>query len=230
MTALVVSADAVAFAAFLAAAGIIVSVPVRPEGAISGAAKVFMIVAMALYAFVMLGNVLEHSGATSALDPLEDYVEVLFPAMVLYGSHSLQFRQRENELLRSERLLKRSNDFVVDIMDTTPAGIMVLDHQGWVVFANEAARTCLDLFEDPQTGVTDHPGWRVRDERYAAAEALTDFSAFLDGRPLRDIPITVEWPNGWRRRLLLNVVPMEDAHGAVGGAMAAFVDRPSSGT
>ena len=42
-------------------------------------------------------------------------------------------------------MLKSSNDFVIEIVDTTPAGIIVLDSRGWIVFANETAREYLDL-------------------------------------------------------------------------------------
>lgn len=214
--------EAFAFVVFTVAAGLFVSLPVRDGGRFDAVSKWLLVAVGAASAFASLSNVLEHAGATSALDPFEDYIEILLPTAIVYAAYAIAFRHRENDLFQAHRALERSHAFVMDLVDATPAGIIVLDSAGRIAFANESARECLDLAECEDG--EDHPAWVVRDERYAARQPRPDFSGFLEGKPLRQVPVTVEWPSGWRRRLSLNVVPMEDSRGA-GGAIAAFVDR-----
>lgn len=220
----VTAVETLAFVAFTCALGTFVSIPTSRESDLSASGKLLMVVAMAVYVFVALSNVLEHSGASVTLDAAEDYVEMMFPTFVAYAVHTISARQRENDLVQAYRALETSHTFVTDIVDATPAGIVVLDQRGWIIFANEAARECLDLLEDH--AVPGQPGWVVRDDRYADSEPKPDFGGFIGDKPVRQAPVTVEWPNGWRRRLLLNVVPMSGSRG-LGGAIAAFVDRPA---
>jgi hypothetical protein len=52
-----------------------------------------------------------------------------------------------------------------------------------------------------------------------------DFRDLLGPDPLQSAPVSVSWPNGWRRRLLVNTTPIADDSGAVSAVVVAFVER-----
>lgn len=227
---IVVLLDLIAFVGFVCAGVIVLRVPAVPGGTVNSPAKYFMATATFLLALVAFGNMIEHgfdeSGAIFVFDRVTDYAVVLFVPFSLYGVSAMYAAEQVNDAERLARQMKQGNDFLSSIVDTTPAGVIVMDAFGGITFANESARALLDLEEDDSCGLV-WPGWSVRDERPCAAddEPRGDFGAFVGPEPHRDVPVSVEWPTGWRVTLSVSTAPMYDAEGRVGGVVGSFVQR-----
>lgn len=212
--------DVIAFVAFALAFGLVMTVRSDADGPISGVAKMCMLGMLAVYVFAMGSNVLEHAGITAVLDPVEDSLEILFPPLGLYAAYALYVRQRERELLASQRVSQRSQEMVLGILDSTPAGIIVLDGSGRITFANQEAKAVLDLVED-EVGTFTTPGWLVH---VAGGSGERDFSALLRAvHGHSGVPVAVEWPNGWRVDVSVRTEQLCDSAGRVGGMVATFL-------
>lgn len=219
MAVLVPLADALGLVAFSAALIVALSLPVSEDTLISPAGKTCMVAALSVYSFGMFSNVLEHAGITSALDPIEDNAEVLFPVLVLYTLYATHVRQRELELRAAQRAALRAQEMVLGIIDAAPAGIVVLDGAGKVTFANETAKMVLDLSEGEAGGFV-HPDWSVVVGPGPPAPDFRGLVACAGGHP---VPVSVVWPRGWRVELEIGTEPLVDATGATGGVVATFV-------
>lgn len=220
MSAAVATIDALALIAFSIALWMVLASSTKGEGPVGVAGKYCMAVAMAIYVLAMASNVLEHAGITSLFDQFEDYGEILFPPFVLYTAWMLFVRMREIDLVASQRAALRAQAMTLDILDSTPAGIMVLDASGRVTFANETARAVLEL-DETGSGDMVNPGWTVST---AGGDGSRDFSVLLGQEPgERGIPVRVEWPSGWRLDLDVKVERMGDSSGRLGGMVATFL-------
>jgi len=220
----VATVDLLGFVAFAVAFGTVWAIPILPESWISHVARQCMLVAMGIYVFAMFSNTIEHAGFPQ-LDMTEDYVELLFPPFMFYTVYALFARQRENELLQAERAAKRSREMMLEIVDTAPAGILVISADGHIVFANETAREVLDLVDDPDTYGLVHGAWTIRDlSRPVDSDPVSDLGAIVHGRARRDVPVRIEWPSGWSRELRVSVAPLADERDELGGAVVGFID------
>ncbi|MDZ4170150.1 MAG: PAS domain-containing protein [Coriobacteriia bacterium] len=220
MSVLVPAVDAAALVAFVVAVWLLARVPSRGRGTLSGVAKACLMGALLVYAFAMFSNVLEHAGVTDALDAAEDYVEMLFPPLIVYAAYALYVRQRENELLSAQRAAARSQALALGILDAAPAGIIVLDDVGRITFANETAREVLDLTET-DSGEVQTPGWSVR---VAGGPSSLDFAGLVVAEHgLKGIPVTVKWQNGWRVELTVRTDRLIDESGRFGGLVGTFM-------
>lgn len=219
MDVLVPLADALGLVAFSAALIVAILLPVSEDSPISPASKLCMIAALSVYVFVMFSNVLEHAGITSALDLVEDYAEVLFPVLVLYTLYATHARQRELELRASQRAAKRAQEMVLGIIDAAPAGIVMLDAAGKVTFANETAKSVLDLTEG-ESGGFEHAEWSII---VGSEPPASDFRALVSSAQGRPTPVSVVWPSGWRIEIEMMTEPLVDAMGRTGGVVATFL-------
>lgn len=217
------------FVLFLAAGLVVLAIPVKGEGFIGPGARAFMAAAMFAMAFTGLSDFLDHRGVASGLDQVRDYVTLLFPPLVLYSAYSIYVRQRLNDSHRALRQLEQAHGMIESLVDTTPAGMMVLDVIGHITYANDAARHVLDLDEDERTGELTKPGWLVRDmgEDAETDEPVPDFRMLVSETTFRNRQMLVEWPTGWRMPLAMSTAPLFDAEGKLGGVVAAFLERPA---
>lgn len=131
--------------AFGAALLFVALVPIRAERPYMRPAKVFMIVAMSLYVFVGISNVLEWGGVTKALDVYEDYAEVLFVPLVAVIVFALSTGERFETTARAEQLVRGEQELLAQVVDASPTGIMVVSADGTVALANDLARDVLGL-------------------------------------------------------------------------------------
>jgi PAS domain-containing protein len=216
--------DFAALMTFVAAAALLLTVSSDESSPLSDVAKWCIFAAMLVYAFAMGSNVLEHSGVTAALDPIEDYMEMLFPPLVLYGAYAVYFRQREHELLASQHATQASQQMMLTILDAAPAGILVLDSTGHLTFANDEAKDVLGLTEDDH-GVLTTPGWTVR----VADEVAADFAPLLHSSfGSHGVPVLIEWPQGAHARLSVRTEMLRDPAGDISGLVAAFIRPPGT--
>jgi PAS domain-containing protein len=216
----VILADVVSFVAFTVAVILTLTMRVRSP-LITKSVRYVFAVAMGLYVFVGLSNVLEHAGLTADLDAFEDYVELLFlPALAwvastMYLNHQLDV---QHGLARSIRL---QNDLLLSIVDTVPGGIIVLDLVGGITFSNEGAERILGLQSDTMGSVHLTPSWVLRDPMTGTAFTLADI---VSAGTITRRTFIAEWPDNHATSLTLSATPMNRASGERDGSVVAFED------
>ncbi len=112
------------------------------------------------------------------------------------------------------------------IFENAPEGIVVADAQGRIQQANPAAEKIynrpLPLGED----LDSHRHLRLCDRHgipYDPRDLPLTRSA-LDGETIHRLDMTVHWPDGQTRHLLVNSAPIYDSQGRPSGAMGIFQD------
>ena len=70
--------------------------------------RFFLLACMAIYVFVGISNILEHANLTPALDPLEDYAEILFIPFFLMFLYSVVVGRETRRRQASVRELAES--------------------------------------------------------------------------------------------------------------------------
>ena len=223
--------DIIPVVGFLTALGIILSIPTAPGSIFSRGAKSFFAVAVACYLTGTIASVLQRAELLPGLVlPVISEVELLWVPFMLSGVYSMYARQELNDAVAARNMLLQTSEMTESIIETTPAGIMVLDAGGRITFANEAARTMLDLNEDESTGLVRTPGWTIQVASGQGGtgptiDAAPDFRELVTAESSTDLAVTVTWPDGWRRRLSANTSPALGDDGSITGAVIAFVER-----
>ena len=126
---------------------------------------------------------------------------------------------------RTQETLRRERDFVSRVMETSPAGIVVTDHAGKIIFANNRAEAVLKLPKDAiaTCNVLD---WRAADlEGNPLPEQVSGLRQVLDsGEPALDIRHLIECPIGQRTVLSTNAAPLFNAAGRIDGMIVTVED------
>jgi PAS domain-containing protein len=136
--------DIIAFIGF--AGSIVVGVAFhRQAQKIDTRAAVLILLTMASTAFVMFSNTLEHLEITSSLDWMEDLVGIAFFPMLGYAYYLIRVGQEMDELRGTVRAARAEHGMLMNVMDVTPTAIVLVDDAGRITFANEYARSILEL-------------------------------------------------------------------------------------
>jgi hypothetical protein len=96
-------------------------------------------------AFIMFSNFLEHLGITTALDVAEDFVGIAFFPLLAYAYYLVWTDQRMKALHSAVRAAQAEHEMLMGVMDSIQAAVVIVDDSGRVTFANEYARTILEL-------------------------------------------------------------------------------------
>ena len=130
---------------------------------------------------------------------------------------SIAKRKQVEDALREER------DLVASLMETGSAGIVMVNQEGEIIFANPHAEEVLGLakaeiaeqtYNAPEWHITDYDGGTFPDEQLP-------FRRVADtGQPVYDVRHGIEWPDGRRVLLSINAVPLFDESGQVNGMVA----------
>ena len=129
--------------------------------------------------------------------------------------------------LRAEEALQREHGLVSRITDTSPAGIMLINRKGRIVFANACAERIMGLSKDEITRrAFNAPEWRIADHdgRPMSNEELPFTLVATTNRPVQDVRYSIERPDGSRVLLSVNAAPLRDETGHVDGMVAAIDD------
>ncbi|MBN2288165.1 MAG: PAS domain S-box protein [Candidatus Glassbacteria bacterium] len=144
-------------------------------------------------------------------------------APLYFISHVLDITERK----LSEAALQRERDLLNRLMETSPAGILMIDSHGRITFANPRAEEVLGLSRDGITGWTcNDPQWRITGlDGGPFPEDELPFRQVMDtGRPVYDVRHAIEWPEGQRVVLSINAAPLFDTSGSISGTVATVED------
>ncbi len=225
--------DILPMIAFTVAMVAVLMVPVRPGGTFDANAKGFFTASILCYFISSWASILGHFGLfPTFLDPAVTSIELLWVPFMAFGVYALYSRQQLADAASSQHAVKRAGEMLESVMETAPAGIVVLDDAGSITFANGEARRLLDIVgDDPSALMSSDWSVRISPDHDRAEPSRRDFRALVVAEPQHDTPVLVSWPNGWHRHLSVNTAPFENGAGGVGGAVAAFVERePASPT
>jgi PAS domain S-box-containing protein len=144
-----------------------------------------------------------------------------FNRMAATLSNTLQRLRDADNRLTAERNRLRA------ILDTSPAGIIVIDNSEVVSLVNQAAKSLLGdgvLLDQPiRAGSvverTYHP-----DGTPYRAEDLPIIRCLKDGVSIAGAELLVRRPNGWEVHLLVNCAPIRADDGTIVGSASVFFD------
>jgi two-component system NtrC family sensor kinase len=127
----------------------------------------------------------------------------------------------------AEEKLKRERDLICRIAETSPAGIVMADRRGKIVFANDQAEKVLGLSrrEIARRSYND-PVWRITDYRGNpfSQDALPFTRVARERRAVYDVRHAIQWPDGRRTLLSVNAAPLFDERGGFDGMVATVED------
>lgn len=137
-----------------------------------------------------------------------------------------RFRVTGSELQQAlEKLGER--ELIDRIIETSPAGVIVVNNDMKITFANARAEQLLGLkskdknrhvYKMPKWFYTDYQGNPVPDEELVYKQVIST------GRQVLDAAQAIQWPNGTRTLLSINGAPLYDRSGAIEGAVLSIED------
>ena len=110
-----------------------------------------------------------------------------------------------------EEALRREKDFIGQLMETSPVGILLIDDKGRFTFANAGAARVLvrPVEEITRLSCTSEVWqWSTHAGEPLAARDLPCQRAFAKGLPVRNAPLAVAAPDGRRVLLSVNADPL----------------------
>lgn len=122
------------------------------------------------------------------------------------------------ERRRIQEELKQERDLLARIMETNPAGIVVVEANGQITFGNPRAEEILGLKKTDFTArsyaatewkSTDYDGAPWPDEKQPFVLVMQT------KKPVNDIRHAIEWPDGRRVYLSINGAPLFDENGEI---------------
>jgi PAS domain S-box-containing protein len=136
----------------------------------------------------------------------------------------------QREIARREQAqeeLRRERDLVSSIMETSPIGMIILDRQGQIVYANpQVAKIAGVDLESLVLRNYDDPSWRIvgEDGQPLPPEQGPFPRALHSGEPILGEHLTVEAEGGRRWDLSASVIPLIDESGEIGRLVATVED------
>ncbi|MCU0693208.1 MAG: PAS domain S-box protein [Polyangiaceae bacterium] len=128
---------------------------------------------------------------------------------------------RQSEARRCEQ------EMLCEVLNTSPAAIVVINRHGQLSFCNRRAEQTLGLTRDAATRRTyNAPEWKTTGP---AGEPVPDddlpfLRVMRTGKPVEDTRLAIERPDGRRVLLSINAAPLLDASGAVDAVVASVQD------
>lgn len=133
--------ETVAYLDFLSAFAFAVAfflVLTSPSWRLQAPARLSLLACMAIYVFVGISNILEHTNLTPALDPFEDYAEILFVPFFLMFLYSVVVGREALRRQAALRELSESEARYRTLVENIDLGITLIDSSHRIVMANAA--------------------------------------------------------------------------------------------
>ncbi|SHK16055.1 PAS domain S-box-containing protein/diguanylate cyclase (GGDEF) domain-containing protein [Geosporobacter subterraneus DSM 17957] len=127
----------------------------------------------------------------------------------------------------NEEKLRRERDVIAKLMETSPAGITVVNPEGKIIFANARAEHILGLprsqiisrqYNAPDWNNMDVNGHLLEDEKLIFRQVLES------GKPIYDYRQMIERPDGKKVVLSINGAPLLNSEGTISGVVFAIND------
>jgi PAS domain-containing protein len=209
--------DVIALLAFFVAAIMGLRLPVSENGILSSRTRFMLATAMGIYVLIALGDLLVNQAVVGDIRVYIHYVEVLFVPLLLYSGFSIEEMLKDSEVRMYVNALEAEHALVMEIIESTPTGIVVLDDMGGITFANARAIGLLSLTQDPDTGRFWCPPCDVVQPAVRIGEVPTGIFAHLVDEAIERIVHILKWPDGRTQVLSVSCQPIEDD-----GAVIAF--------
>jgi len=127
----------------------------------------------------------------------------------------------------AERRLRLETDRLRAVLDTSPAGVLVIGTNEVVQLANPAAEALLGEKFVPNQPLNKYEVIRHMyrsDGQPYPYEDLPTIQSLRNRAEVSGAEIIVRRPNGWEEHLLVNSAPIRDGGGVINGAVALFFD------
>jgi PAS domain S-box-containing protein len=131
------------------------------------------------------------------------------------------------ERKRAEIQLQASEERLERIVETIPDGIMIVNREGAITYANSSAERILGLTRATITERSyNDPKWKIAsvDGSPFSDEDLPFSRVMKNGQAVYDVEHAIVYPNGRRIVLSINATPMHDAQGELAGMIASITD------
>jgi PAS domain S-box-containing protein len=131
------------------------------------------------------------------------------------------------ERKRAEIQLQASEERLEHIVETIPDGIIIVNREGAITYANSSAERILGLtratitersYNDPKWKITSVDGSPFPDEDLPFTRVMAS------GQAVYGVEHAIVYPDGRRIILSINATPMHDAQGELTGMIAAVTD------
>ena len=161
---------------------------------------------------------------------LQSAMIAALPVVLVLGKLRESLRAARNsiaELRSTQDELRRERDFFSRLMETSTVGIIALNREGRITFANSSAERIFGLtkdqlflrtYNDPGWKTTTHGGDPCPDYDHPFRQVQTQRGA------LYDVRLAVVRPDGRRVLLSINAAPVLAAAGQFDGMVAALTD------
>jgi len=179
-----------------------------------------ILVAMAIMTFVSVSNFLEDSGITRSVDQYEDLAEILVFPLVGYALYAFNMSSQFAQLRTATNAARAEHAMLMNIVETSPVGIVVVDDIGYATFANQFAWDMLELQECDGTACCSSRGVVVP-AGAAVPQERTMFDTSLLSRKVAQEAWEYVTPDG-RIALLLSSTPLRDESGKLQGSVVVF--------
>jgi PAS domain S-box-containing protein len=220
---LIVAFDIISCVAFTAALVIVLRIPFDYYGTYSKIVRIFLALAIAVYVFAGVSNILEHAGVTAALDPYEDYGEIFFVPFVAYALFTMNTALRENEIRRASELVRAEHELLTAIVETNPGGIMLVASSGEIAYANDRTKALLGIRSDSAAGSLTLPVDLVCTSTVSANARPLDLALLAAGETF-DSALCIVEVEGRRVALSVSASPLTLAGAVRQGSVVALED------
>jgi PAS domain S-box-containing protein len=143
------------------------------------------------------------------------------PSLLVFTTQDVTDRARTDEALRRER------DLFGRVAETMPMGLTLLDAEGRITFANSRAEGILGITRgEVSSRPYNAPEWRITtpDGNPFPDDQLPFRRVRETGRPVYGVRHAIEWPDGRRVQLSVNMAPLLDRDGRTEGLVALIED------
>lgn len=132
---------------------------------------------------------------------------------------------------RAEARLEQEREILQRVLDTSPVGIYTVGHDGEPIRMNARAEELLGVSQSVITGrpyrsseliCFDGEGEPIAPDEHPVAQVL------MSGQPVHDFEHQVELPDGTRRWLSMNAVPIHEATGDLSRVIVTLADITES--
>jgi two-component system, cell cycle sensor histidine kinase and response regulator CckA len=133
----------------------------------------------------------------------------------------------KKKLTAKKRVLHDTHDIIAQIMDTSPAGITMVDRKGYVIFANRQAEKIFGLTKTQISRRSyNTPKWHISDfEGNPFPKNKLPFSQVMSTcQPVYNVRHAIKRPDGQRVLLSINSAPVFDKSNRVNGMVSTLED------